>query len=98
MVPGTSEHMRSIIPQDSAERCYLCGCNRPAHVHHVLHGSRRKMADRYGLTVHLCVRCHTRLHDLGEHDLELERIGQQAFENIYGHDEFLRIFGKDYMP
>lgn len=90
--------MRSIIPQDSAERCYLCGCNRPAHVHHVLHGSRRKMADRYGLTVHLCVRCHTRLHDLGEHDLELERIGQQAFENIYGHDEFLRIFGKDYMP
>lgn len=54
------------------------------------------MADRYGLTVHLCVRCHTRLHDLGEHDLELERIGQQAFEKIFGHEKFMQIFGKDY--
>jgi hypothetical protein len=54
------------------------------------------MADRYGLTVHLCVRCHTRLHDLGEHNLELERIGQQAFEKKYGHEKFMQIFGKDY--
>ena len=87
---------KSIIDGDSADRCFLCGCNRPAHVHHVLHGSRRAMADRYGLTVHLCVRCHTRLHDLGEHDLELERIGQQAFEKNFGHEKFMQIFGKDY--
>lgn len=55
------------------------------------------MADKYGLTVHLCVRCHTRLHDLGEHDLEMEQIGQQAFEDIYGHERFMQVFGKDYL-
>lgn len=87
---------RSIIPGDDPERCFICRRYRPEHVHHVLHGSYRALADRYGLTVHLCIRCHSDLHDKGLYDKELEEIGQEAFEAEYGHDEFMRIFGKNF--
>lgn len=87
---------RSIIPCDDPERCFICRRYRPEHVHHVLHGSYRALADRYGLTVHLCIRCHSDLHDKGLYDKELEEIGQEAFEAEYGHDEFMRIFGKNF--
>ena len=88
--------MNSIIPGDDPERCYICRRYRPEHVHHVLHGSYRKAADRYGLTVRLCIRCHTALHDRGVNDKELEEIGQIAFERLYGRTEFMRIFGKSF--
>ena len=88
--------VRSIIPGDDPERCFICRRYRPEHVHHVLHGSYRALADRYGLTVHLCIRCHSDLHDKGLYDKELEEIGQEAFEAEYGHDEFMRIFGKNF--
>ncbi len=87
---------RSIIPGDDPERCFICRRYRPEQVHHVLHGSYRALADRYGLTVHLCIRCHSDLHDKGLYDKELEEIGQEAFEAEYGHDEFMRIFGKNF--
>jgi len=87
---------RSIIPGDDPERCFICRRYRPEHVHHALHGSYRALADRYGLTVHLCIRCHSDLHDKGLYDKELEEIGQEAFEAEYGHDEFMRIFGKNF--
>lgn len=87
----------SIIPDDSEERCYICQrWIKGGHVHHCLHGSYRKMADKYGLTVHLCVQCHTKLHDKGLHDKELEAIAQEAFEDRYGHAEFMRIFQKNF--
>ena len=66
-------------------------------LHHCLHGIHRKNADKYGLTVHLCPECHIALHDKGEHDLELEQIGQKAFEREYGREEFLRVFGKNWL-
>lgn len=88
--------MNSIIPGDNPDHCFICGRWHPEHVHHCLHGSRRKMADKYGLTVHLCTRCHMGLHDHGEHDRELEELAQEAFEERHGHDEWMRIFGKNY--
>lgn len=43
--------------------CFLCGRSGALHRHHCLHGSRRKAADKYDLTVYLCPECHQRLHD-----------------------------------
>jgi len=87
---------KSIIPGDDPERCFLCGRMHPEHVHHCLHGIRRKSADKYGLTVHLCVRCHMALHDRGEHDRELQELAQEVFEERYSHADWMRIFGKNY--
>ena len=85
----------TIISQDDPERCLICG-KHPDHIHHMLHGIRRAAADRYGLTCHLCHMCHSSLHDRGEHDRELEAMAQEAFENIYGHEKWMKVFGKNY--
>jgi hypothetical protein len=31
-------------------------------------------------------------------DTQLKQIAQREFEDTYGHDEFIRIFGKNYLP
>lgn len=86
--------MKSIITDE--RKCFLCGRIGTLQTHHMLHGSRRKAADLFGLTVPLCPRCHRKLHDHGEHDLELEALAQERFEEIYGHVEWMRVFGKNY--
>ena len=50
--------MRKSILVDDMEYCYLCG--RPKDgIHHVLHGSRRAVADKLHLVIPLCNDCHT---------------------------------------
>ena len=85
-----------MIKADSTDRCFLCGRRGALQVHHMMHGSRRKAADRYGLTVHLCIRCHGLLHDRGIYDLELEQLAQEAFEETYSHELWMKEFGKNY--
>ena len=88
----------SIIPGGAdRSKCYLCWRPDPEHRHHLLHGSRRQKAEEYGLTVWICWKCHKLLHDKGEHDLELERVAQRVFEKRYGHELWMREFGKDYL-
>lgn len=88
--------MQSIIAGDR-DRCFICHREGiPLQVHHLLHGSRRKFADKYGLTVRLCTACHTALHDRGLHDRELQALAQRAFEERYGHKRYMMESGKDY--
>lgn len=88
---------RSIIEGDR-DRCFICHREGiPLQVHHCQHGQRRKFADKYGLTVHLCVKCHMLVHDTGEHDRELQALGQRAFEERYGHKRYMQESGKDYL-
>jgi 5-methylcytosine-specific restriction endonuclease McrA len=89
--------MKLLIPGGDEKQCFICHRTGPLERHHVLHGSRRKMADKYHLTVMLCPECHRNLHDHGSYDLALEQIGQRAFESEYGHEEYMRIFGKNYL-
>ena len=89
--------MKSIMPDDQEDTCYLCSRRGKMEVHHCLHGPYRKKADRYGLTVHLCPKCHRALHDKGTDDRLLEELAQQIFENEYGHDLFIREFGKNWL-
>lgn len=77
--------------------CYLCGQTGTLHRHHCLHGSRRKAADKYDLTVYLCPECHTRLHDHGEKDLYLKQLAQAHFEDRFGHERYMEVFGKNYL-
>lgn len=77
--------------------CYLCG-GRAEHRHHCMHGTaNRKKADKYDLTVMLCLNCHTLLHDKGLHDLELKQKAQEVFEAEHGHELWMKEFGKNYL-
>ena len=82
---------------DNSHKCNLCGRSGVLHLHHCLHGIRRKKADIYGLTVWLCPECHMKLHDHGDGDLMLEQLAQKHFEKLYGHDKFMEEFGKNYL-
>ena len=89
--------MRTVIHGDVDDRCFLCHRGGALQVHHCVHGTRRKKADEYGLTVHLCPICHTLLHDHGYNDLFLEKTAQLTFEREYGREEWMKIFGKSYL-
>lgn len=88
--------MNSIISTDRENQCFICG-RYPHHVHHMLHGSMKAAADKYGLTCHLCRECHMALHDKGIMDRELQREAQRAFEAKYSHEKFMAVFGKNFI-
>ena len=78
---------------DDKYRCHLCGRTGVLQKHHCLHGIRRKAADRYDLTVWLCLDCRRNLHDKGIGDLKLEQEAQKHFEDQYGHARYMHEFG-----
>lgn len=91
--------MESIIQQ--GKYCLLCGTTRDLNLHHCLHGTaNRKKADKYGLTVYLCVPHHTGkngVHFNKEFDLYLKQRAQKAFEKAHSRQEWMREFGKNYL-
>lgn len=96
--------MRKSIITDDISQCYECKCTtQNLERHHCIHGSGRKLADKYGLTVMLCMECHRGTEgvhgrDGAELDLKLKRIAQEAWEAKYGdRQDWYRIFGKSYL-
>lgn len=86
-----------MVKGDRDDRCFICGRFGAMELHHMLHGTRRAKADKYGLTCHLCRECHQALHDKGLHDRELEALAQAEFEELHGHDIYMKEFGKSYL-
>lgn len=96
--------MKSII-QPNKTYCYLCSSSTEAlDEHHVFGGSRRKLSEKYGLTVYLChSRCHifgaNAVHANAEVSRRLQATVQRKAMEYYGwsEDEFRQIFGKSYL-
>ena len=89
--------MKSIL-QD-AEECFFCHTTQGLECHHCIHGNaNRKIADREGLTVNLCHRCHQKVHDTDrEMDLMLIQYAQRKFEETHTRQEFRELFGKSWL-
>lgn len=92
--------MKSIL-QTSKGQCYLCHAHTQTQDHHIFGGANRKNSEKYGLKVYLCPLCHNvgkgAVHNNAEKMLRLRRIGQQAFEQTRTREEFMRIFGRNYL-
>ena len=90
----------SIIQDESKQDCcYICG-QWATDTHHCIHGTaNRKLADKDGLTVRLCHRCHMNLHDHGSFDRELQRIAQACWMEHFekSEDDFRKRYGKSYL-
>ncbi len=87
-------------------QCEMCGCwesfYNPIEKHHVFHGRGiRKLAEKYGMTIHICHNCHQGpegVHNNRELDLSLKRQYQERFEEEgHSREEFRTIFGKSYL-
>ena len=89
---------RSIL-QDKDDGCLLCG-NPYTEEHHVMFGTaNRKLSEKYGLKVYLCAGHHR--GDLGVHhnaelDKSLKRMAQTKFEEMYSHEEWMKVFKENY--
>ena len=82
------------------ERCFICGRVTGLECHHVLGGPNRKWSEKYGLTVMLCHEHHTGKNGV-QYDRDrgdaLKRLAQIAFEARHSHDEWMKIFRKNYL-
>ena len=97
--------MKSIIQEK--KQCLLCGnafkngWNR-LEEHHCFGAANRKWSEKYGLKVWLCASsCHRNgaksAHRNRETDLYIKRLAQKKFEETHTRDEFMAIFGKNYI-
>ena len=87
---------RSIMQTE--KKCFITGAVTMLDQHHCFHGPRRKAADKWGCWIWLRRDLHRELHDNNkELDLMIERACQERFEELYGHEKFMEIFGKSYL-
>ena len=100
-------HLKSIM-QDKDGTCFLCkwfddNYYKPAVVqeHHIFGGPNRKYSEATGLKVYLCLSHHLYGKEAAHSNKEIMRLlhqeGQRAFERNNTREEFVRIFGKNYL-
>lgn len=87
------------VPTDQ-DLCMVC-LKPYAELHEIFYGPDRQKSIKYKLQVRLCGETHHRIgpeavHNNKEFDLSLKRMGQVMFEDKYGHELFMQVFGKNY--
>jgi len=100
--------MKSIIHEKDGT-CYLCQkllkqdhTYKYTEEHHVFGGkANRKLSEKYGLKVHLCVWHHREgpmaVHKNAGVSEGLKRDAQEIFEQTHTREEFREIFGKSWL-
>ena len=93
--------MTSIVQDLSDERCFLCGSTVNLELHHIVHGTaNRRLSTMHGLTCWLCRNHHTGkfgVHRQAELNRQLQAVAQTAFEKTHTRQEWMKIFGKNYL-
>jgi hypothetical protein len=90
---------QSILQKDKV--CFVTGSHDGLHKHHIFRGSRRQAAEKWGCWVWLRGDWHNMaaygVHNNPVLDDELKRKAQHRFEELYGHEKFMQVFGKNYL-
>lgn len=93
--------MKSIVQELAEKRCFVCGGMRDLELHHIMHGTaNRRLATKYGLICWLCREHHTGTrgaHNNAELNRRLQQEAQRAFERTHTRQEWMTIFGKNYL-
>lgn len=89
--------------------CYLCAklygiYDRQENLqeHHVIFGrANRRLSEKYGLKVYLCLRHHTEGPEAVHHNArlrqQLEEDAQRAFLRTHTMTEWMAVFGRNFM-
>ena len=93
--------MRKLILQ-AEKRCFICGSSGGLHHHEIMFGTAdRKKSIKYGLQLWLCGPHHNlgnySPHHNREVDIVLKKYGQQKFEEVYGHELWMKEFHRNYL-
>lgn len=91
--------MKSILQEDT-DYCFICG-RYGTEIHHIFFGNpNRKWSEKYNCVVGLCYDHHRGnkgVHHNRELDLRLKRMAQERFIQVYPEQDFLAIFGRNYL-
>lgn len=79
------------------KQCQLCHeWHDNLEEHHLLLGKNREKADKHGLTINICWKCHKRVHATALVNI-LRKVGQLIFEKKHSRKQFIKEFGKSYI-
>ena len=99
----------SIMHNKQEGTCYLCmllkgdyDTRRHLQEHHVMSGTaNRKLSERYGLKVYLCLEHHTAGPEAVHNNAGLQRMlqenAQRIFEKKYSHGKWMEVFGRNFI-
>lgn len=93
---------RYSILQKEMNECWYCGARNNLHIHEVFFGTgKRALSIKYGCCVSLCATHHNlsnmSVHSNREMDLNLKKIMERKFKEIYPELNFIKVFGKSYL-
>ena len=75
--------------------CFICGIHADTARHELFGGvADRPTSKAVGLWLNLCPHCHALIHKDEE---ESHKTAQRMFEYHYSHEEFLELFGRNYL-
>ncbi|NLD49901.1 MAG: hypothetical protein GX660_22390 [Clostridiaceae bacterium] len=83
----------------SNDLCAICGKSY-AHLHEIYFGKNRQNSIEHKMQIRLCFQCHEGkdgVHNNPVFDFMLKQHYQQKFEQQRSREEFVKIFGKNYL-
>ena len=96
-----AEKNRFSIFTKKLENCYICSCNgkitKKEDLHEIFEGRNRMTSIKYGLVIPVCRSCHNKLTDDQKLIDEWHKKGQKQFKKFYKSENFIQIFGKNYL-
>lgn len=100
---------KSIMHNKDDRTCYLCmllrddyGTRDDLQEHHAMPGTaNRRLSERYGLKVYLCIEHHLVGPEAVHSNKRLRRLlqanAQMAFERNHSHKEWMDAFGRNFI-
>ena len=83
---------------DKYRTCHRCGIEGILHTHHLIGGSYRKKADRLGLVVPLCPKCHEIAHKNASVNRQMRRYAELLMlQRGWTEEQWIKEFGKTYL-
>ena len=91
----------SIITKD-LEHCYLCTKQGIKNIskddlHELIEGKNRQVSMKYGLVIPICRKCHEIVTNDKTLQDKLHKVAQKEFKKHYKSENFVQIFGKNYL-
>lgn len=77
--------------------CYLSPYVGDTARHEIYGGADRQTSKATGMWVYLSPKFHELAHTNEKTAELLHQVGQQEFEKIHSHEEFITLFGKNYL-
>ena len=91
------EKNRFSIITKKLDICYICKQSKKEDWHEVIEGKNRQVSMKYGLVIPICRQCHEIVTNDKTLQEKLHKVGQKAFEKEYTTENFMQLFGKNYL-